>query len=90
MVELRDWTNEDNRFLTQAWDSGYVPKKWSNVSFSVSYDWELAVSTVTFCGYDDGEFHIRTQLSTSKRFARSTESLEILGHRISRRDEPSN
>jgi len=63
MIELKDFTWEESHFNMQAHDPGYAPKTWSNIGYSVSYDWEEAVSTISFYGYDCS-FYIRAQLST--------------------------
>lgn len=63
MIELQDFTREDSHFQMKAHDESYKPKTWSNIGYSVSYDWEDGVSTITFYGYDCA-FYIRAQLST--------------------------
>ena len=89
MLELKDWTSDDSHFLMKIHDPSYKPKAWANIGFTVKYDWEECVSTITFYGYDC-DFYIRSQLSTPQRFARSDHALDIIGHRVSEKDEPVN
>lgn len=90
MIELRDWSNNETKFAMLAYDKSYSPKVWSNIGLSVSHDWEENLSTVFFYGYEDGQFFIRSLLTLHERFARSANSIDILGHRISNKGEPSN
>jgi hypothetical protein len=90
MVELRDWTNYNSKFTLQALDAAYAPKKWSNISVSVSYNTDDDLSTITFTGYDDGEFIVRSVMSVNRRFVKKFDALDLIGHRVGSKGESSN
>lgn len=63
MLELKDWTNDSSSFMMKVHDPGYKPLRWANTGFTVKWDWEDAISTVTFYGFDCN-FYVISQLST--------------------------
>jgi len=90
MIELRDWSNQDTTLALMAYDKSYCPKNWSNIGMSVAYDWDSGETSICFYGYEDNEFHIRTILTLHERFAHSTNSIDVIGHRITSKGEASN
>jgi hypothetical protein len=63
-------------------DGGYAPKAWSNVAVTVSRSLDENLSTITFTGYEHGEFVVRSVLSTKKHFNKKLEAMDVIGHRV--------
>ena len=90
MVELRDWTNNETKLKMQVYDKSYCMMQWSNIAVSVTYDWDNNISTVSFYGVEKGKTALRQTLTIDQRFARSIDSYDVIGHRLSPKGEPSN
>ena len=59
MIGLTDWSNGDSSALLEAYDAAYKPCQWNNLAFSVSYDWESCLSTITIYSMEMNCFYIR-------------------------------
>ena len=89
--ELTDWSHAASNVLLQSIDKSYRPCYWNNLAFSVDYEFENDLSTITFYSLENDSFYIRAQISSGRKFMRtSVDNDYSIGNRLSLNDEPVN